>query len=170
MKKILFSFIVVILFSCNSTMILEGKKFELSDNEELINIHFLSSDVCEIQQYFYCENIPDSLKNKIIRAKYEVHSSKLPYTDGNKNKFLKVNLIMLSNLDTLSKRLPKYTYINNYSKLCQDSLVENSNEMKLRNKLPSGIVLNLVNDSLIFKKDTIIFGYKKVPIMGNGSK
>jgi hypothetical protein len=164
MKKILYLSIVLILFSCKSIVRLNGKTFELSDSEELIKIHFLSSDICEIQQSFYCENLPDSIKKKTIKAKYQITNAKLPYIEDNKTKIINVKFLKISNLDSLSKQLPKYTYIKDYSKLCQNLLTENSKETKLKNKISSGIILNLINDSLIIKKDTIIFGYKKVPI------
>jgi hypothetical protein len=43
----------------------------------------------------------------------------------------------------------------------------NSHEMKARQKIPSGIILNLINDSLLVKRDKIFFGYKKVPFVRN---
>ncbi|MFY7729527.1 MAG: hypothetical protein ACOVRN_08425 [Flavobacterium sp.] len=164
MKKGVLFLIILFTLSCKSTIALDGKTFELSDSEELIRIQFISNDICEVQQSFYCDNIPDSLKMTSIKAKYKITKTKLPYFKGNKSKFLKVKFLTISNLDASSKQLPKYTYIDNYSKMCQNSVPENSNEMKLRNKVPSGIILNLTNDSLILKKDTIVFGYKKVAV------
>jgi hypothetical protein len=145
---------------------MRGKVYLMSDYEQEIKISFVSDSLCMIEQIFKCDKISDSLKFTKIQAKYDLVKSELNYLHNNKTKQKTVNFLRLTNLNP-KNRIQKYTYIPNYNELCGKSFEVNSHEMKSRQKIPSGIILNLINDSLLVKRDTIFFGYKKVPFVRN---
>lgn len=165
-KALISVIIVFFLFSCKSSYNMRGKVYELSDYEQKIKISFVNDSICTIEQDFECDKILDSLKFTKIQAKYDLVKSELNYLQNNKAKKKRVIFLRLTNLNPKNK-MQKYTNIPQYSELCGKFSDVNSNEMKARHKIPSGIILNLVNDSLLIKRDTIFFGYKKVPLVTN---
>lgn len=153
----------IIVVSCNAKKDLNGSVYELSDDEQFIQIDFVSKEECKIEQSFKCEKIPDSLKYLVIEARYYLAKKKLEYSKNGKNKFLKVDFIIFNNKNADPKVTPNYTYIPNYNKLCLSEVLINSETDKVRQKISQGVFLNLVNDSIVIKNGTIFFGYKKVP-------
>ncbi len=156
--------ILAFLFvSCKTKIDLYEKKFEYKDKTQLISLDFFNKNTCEIKQVFYCENIPDSLKQTIIIAEYNVVKSRIPYKKGNKNKILNVDFLVLKNIDK-NQNKSKLIYIKDFNNLCNQFFDLNSHEMKRNEKISNGVILNFINDSLFLKKDTIFFGFKKVSL------
>lgn len=170
-KIALVSFTVVFcLISCKSSYYMSGKVYAMSDYEQEIKISFISDSICIIEQSFKCDKISDSLKFTKIQAKYDILKSEINYLhNNNKRKKMKVNYLRLINLNP-KNRIENYSIIPNYNELCGKYFDVNSYEMKTRQKVTSGVIHNLVNDSLLIKRDTIFFGYKRVPFVGNVSK
>ncbi len=156
--SVIFGFI-----SCKSSYKMTGKIYELSDYEQKIKISFINDSICVTEQYFKCDKIEDSLKFTEIKANYYLTKSQLHYLKNSKPRKKTVHFLRLKSLNHNGVK-PKYTYIPRYTELCEKSFEINSPEMKARKKITSGIILNLVNDSLLVKRDTIIFGYKQVPL------
>ncbi|MGV3696927.1 hypothetical protein [Flavobacterium sp.] len=160
MRTIALILFVILISSCHSTRNLEGQVYELADGEQKIQLSFLKANRCKVEQSYECEKLPDTFRYLTLEAKYNIVKQKLKYA---KNKSLAVELIVLKSVEPNPENVPNITYIPDYEKLCLQPVTINSNEYKLRKKLTPGIILNFVKDSLVIKKDTIYFGYKKVP-------
>ncbi|NHM02827.1 hypothetical protein [Flavobacterium difficile] len=139
---------------------MKGQVYELTDSEQKIQLNFLTDNDCRIEQSYLCEKLPDTFSNLTMEAKYRVKKLKIKHSG---NKHLNVNCLIIENSDLNAKKLPRFTYIAEYENLCLPKVIVNSNEYKLRRKMTPGIILNLVRDSLVLRKDTIVFGYKKIP-------
>lgn len=146
--------------SCRSTRNLEGQVYELLDGEQKILINFFTENRCQVEQSYECEKLPDTFRHLTLEAKYYMVKHQLKYS---KNKSISVDLIVLKRSEPNLNNLPNHTYIPDYEKLCLQQIRVNSTDYKLRQKLIPGVILNLVKDSLLIKKDTIFFGHKKVP-------
>jgi hypothetical protein len=146
--------------SCSTNRSLKGQVYELIDSEQKIQLAFLTANDCRIEQSYLCEKLPDTFSYLTMEAKYRVEKLKIKHSE---NKHLNVYCLIIENSDSNAKKLPNFTYIPEYENLCLPKVTINSDEYKLRKKLVPGIILNLVKDSLLLKKDTIVFGYKRIP-------
>ena len=96
---------------------------------------------------------------------YKKGKMKIVGTDRNlKKKHLDIRILLFKDVKCLKidcQGLPNYTYLKDYEILCNS---KNPIYQKGKREVLKGeLLLNLINDTLQIKKDTIFFGYNKIP-------
>lgn len=159
----------MLLVSCKSGINLNGEFYELKDKEEIVSLKFINDSICIVKQKFLCQNLPEEFKEiEDIKVQYKKGRIDVAYLDLNKKKKKsKMDVLFVENLkykNSNNLSITNYFSIPNYEKLkCNKLLENNSNANKIKSKIETGIIMNLVKDTIRIKKDTIFFGYKKVP-------
>lgn len=105
MKYSITIFILLLMISCG-TVHLKGKKLTGSSEYRKMEISFINDTLCKIQQEFYCNNLPDSLRHSVIFATYKVYDTIFDaYSNTREWKPIKVKarVIIFNRLDSESK-------------------------------------------------------------------
>ena len=123
-----------------------------------MTIDFKNDSLCEINQVFYCDKIPEKFRKTNFLCKYAIGTGQqiTGYNENFRKKKIKFKKLVMQNL---ADSIPdSYTIIPNYEDLCLSPVAINSKEAKLRNLIKDGIIYNLINDTLIIYDNRIGFG------------
>lgn len=147
--------ILLLMVSCG-TVHLTGKKLVGSNVYRKMEISFINDTLCKIQQEFYCNNFPDSLKHSVIFATYKVYDTIIKaYNNTREWKPIKVRLrfIIINRLDSKSRSNQIYKMPCTIS----------SNGNHQNERVDSIYISNFVNDTIGFllnnKKDRDYYTY-----------
>lgn len=161
MKNLIYILFILFITSCSSTKKINGK-YSFNNSERLIFIDFKNDSLCEVNQVFYCDNIPEKYQNTNFMCKYSVSSlnKAIGYNENFRKKKIKFRKLAMQNL---TDSIPEsYIIIPDYEDSCLPPVAISSKEAKLRNKIKYGIIYNLVNDTLVIYDSHITFANYKL--------
>lgn len=147
--------ICFLMLSCKSYDDLAGKKYSAFNDEKAVVIEFVNDTVCKVQQSFFCNELPKNYKQINFKATYKVDRINLKlYNQDLKISKLKTSILIVNNIDYPADS-QRYQVIPNYEEL--SCSFWNLEDERLHEKLKSGVIYNLINDTLLIWKNEIFF-------------
>ena len=162
MKSYYLILVAFILIGCKAKS-LRGTFYKLANKEKEISLDFISDTTCLVRQNYLCNKLPATYKNIEIECIYKIGKEKVEGLDENfKKKVKKVDVIYIKNKKCFiidCKGFSNYTYIPDYDTLCNQLI----DRKTINSKINTAVILNLINDTLQFEKNHVIFGYDAIP-------
>jgi len=156
MKNLIYILFIFFITSCTTQKI--NGKYSFKNNQRLITIDFKNDSLCEINQVFYCDKIPEKFRKTNSLCKYAISTRQqiIGYNENFRKKKIKFRKLTIQNL---ADSIPdSYIIIPDYEDSCLPPVAINSKEAKLHNLIKDGIIYNLVNDTLVIYDNHISFG------------
>lgn len=152
-RKISLAILAVAIASCKSYN-LSSKKYIDSNQEKRVVLEFINDTLVNVQQIFFCDKLPKEYQKITFLATYKIDRINIKTFDRDfKSKKFKSDILVLDNVDCAD--CESYRVIPNYEDLgCSIAEIK---DKKLKDKMKLGIIYNLVKDTLILKKNLILF-------------
>lgn len=157
LRRLILAIFALSIASCKSYD-LSGKKYVASNQEKRVSLEFINDTLVNVKQKFFCDKLPKEYQEITFDAKYEIDRMNIKTFDEDfKSKRFKSDILVLENLNCADCQ--GYKTIPNYEDLGCSTKIEDE---RLKDKVKSGVIYNLVNDTLILKRNQILFDNLKL--------
>jgi len=151
--------VCISFFSCVSGK-LNGKIFSGSNDLRKMTVTFVNDSICQINQTFYCDNIPGDLKSINITANYKkiglIRAGYYQTILVKEKSYRDYTGIKLNNVD--SSIMETHTPIPGYFDKC----VPDSTLRQMSGKIPEGLIYRFLNDTILLRKRVMFAGGLKL--------